>query len=291
MKHKKNTQHEDLYNDFLYTSYGLIGLRLAFKSAFSVVKEVASNLGSAIASLNISQLGIYGIYSALFTITDAIKLRNLWKEEGQYAHKKLSLFKKVKTTVYTVSSRLFSLGFYAVTLLMTLAVLSISAPISIGFMAAFSLNGIFRYGHSLARAFVRDDALNPNNPDYDEQQKAATYKIRNASVKLALAVLIAVILTTSIVLSGPFAPIVTGALWAVWGISNLVYNAVIKPRMKARLYPKSIQPTTFIELKPITSSKFKAPETSLKAHSVDLCARVRERTSQPLSRRLQPQRG
>lgn len=268
MKTNKHTDKNNLHEDFWYASIGFTSLRFVIWGAFAAIKTFASQLASTLSSLNLSQLGVYGIYSALFTITDAIKLKDLWTGQGQYANKELSLFKKLKTTIYTVTSRAFELGFYAVTLLMTLGVLTMTTPVAIGFMAAYSLNGLVRYGHSLARAVLREDALNPRSPDYDEQKKAATYKLMNSSVKLGLALLIGVILTVSIVMSGPFAPIVTAALWVTWGVSNLVYNAIIKPRLKEKYYPKPVEPTTYIELKPVKSSRFKADELSFKHLSV-----------------------
>lgn len=234
--------------------------------AVAVVSNIVNELGKALKDLNMSQLSLYGVYSILFTVTDSIKLHNMWAGKGQYAHKKLSLFKKLKTTIYISSSRMFELGFYGVTLLMSLGLITISAPLSIAFMAAYSLNGVVRYGHSLIRAFIRDRALNPNAPDCDEQQKAANYKMINASVKLALALLIAVIMTASIVLTGPFAPYVRAALWVTWGVSTVVYNAVIRPKMKAKLNPNSIQPSNYIELQSVKSSKFLQPDMKRKCY-------------------------
>lgn len=239
-----------------YNSIRLSQLPKKASGLFASFKKTTINIVTNLGILNQGSLSLYGVLLLIFTATDGIRLHNLWTNQGRYSDKDVSSFKRKKTSFYLAISRLLAITMLGIRLFTAAGIMAVCAAVPVILMAARLLEKIIRYNHSLIRAFIRNDALIPNSPDYCEQKKAIEYKINNGLVKLGLAALGTVILTTSIVLTGPAAPLITIGLWVAWGIADAVYNMAIKPKLKAKMNPDSIQPTNYIELKTIHSSQF-----------------------------------
>lgn len=295
MIEKSNIENEKTHQGSWYDSIRFSRLPKMASKVLSSLKKTITNIVTQLGIMNQGNLSLYGVFLLIFTATDGIRLHNLLTNKGRYAEKNVSSFKRIKTMTYIALSRLLTIAMLAVRLLAATGIAAICAPVPMALMAVRILERVVRYSHSLGRAFMRQGALTSNNPDYGEQKKAINYKIKNGLVKLGFALLGGAILATSIALTGPAAPLITVALWVAWGISDAVYNAIIKPKMKDNVDPDSAQLNQYIELKTIHSSQFdstpiEVTESEARDISVTENNKSHERTRQPSIRAIRSAR-